>query len=606
MVASQSNATGSKDGVRGTKPGVREVNIIITPPPGADETTIRELSLSKNESFTGMEDDESSKFTFGQVVGLNIMNMFGTGPLITIPYCVAAVNPMGPHAIWGYGVACVACICDSFVWGEIGSMWPESGGPYVYLRELYGPNTWGRLVSWMFVWQFFISGPAEAASGFIAIAEYLTYFTPSTVTYGYRVLISFCLIGFCSLLLARSIHDIGNAGLVMAGITVFAMIFCIFAGFTQFDTDNLASPPDAWKTAGNGLWIIAFASRFGIYDMTGYYDVCFMGGEVQNPKRTIPLSCVYTCGVVAIIYLLCYIAVLGCMPWQGFIEMFTDHFEGTPVGIMSLFTEYRFGSVALAQFMTIIVAITIFGSSFAMLVGFICIPPAAARDGYFYSAFAPKDSDAGSLSPISLWTIIALTCFFSLFDMGFVIDVMCCMYVLVMFCGQSAGLMYYRYTTPEDQQPEGWRMPLFPLPCIVQFVIFFFVFLTTDNSSWDGAHPILEVTLGFLAIGAILFLIRSRTNKTWPFNIEIEDDADMDMDAVDDMGVDCSPTAKLATSPTAYVTSADDIMLEDDDEPPRSKKIKSPKHLSPKHIPPKHKKQNHAGKSTTGKQVVHA
>merc|ERR1719384_2654294 len=70
---------------------------------------------------------ESNKFTLLQAVGFNTMNMFGTGPLITIPYCLAQVDPMGPHAMIGYGVACIACVCDSMVWAEMGSMWPKSG-----------------------------------------------------------------------------------------------------------------------------------------------------------------------------------------------------------------------------------------------------------------------------------------------------------------------------------------------------------------------------------------------------------------------------------------------------------------------------------------------
>merc|ERR1719393_409047 len=93
-----------------------------------------------------------NKYTLLQAIRFNTMNVFGTGPLITIPYCLAAVDPMGPQAMLGYGIACIACSCDSLVWGEIGSMWPSSGGSYVYLRELYGRDSWGRLASFMYIW----------------------------------------------------------------------------------------------------------------------------------------------------------------------------------------------------------------------------------------------------------------------------------------------------------------------------------------------------------------------------------------------------------------------------------------------------------------------
>jgi len=465
----------------------------------------------------GGDDAEKGKLTLLQAVAMNTMNMFGTGPLITIPYCIAAVDPMGPHAMLGYGIACIACMCDSMIWGEIGSMWPDNGGSYVYLRELYGRETWGRMVSFMFVWQFFISGPAEAASGFIAIAEYLVYFSPDTIIYGYRVLISLSMLAICFVLMARKITDIGIAALVMSGITAVAMAYTIISGFSDWHADYIKTPPEAFKSASKTLWIIAAATRFGVYDMTGYYDVCFMGGEVQNAKKTIPLSCVATCCSVAVIYILVYVAVLGNLPWTSFVDMYVDDYDGVPLGIMSLFTENRFNSKALAYFVTIVVCITIFGSTFAMLCGFVFIPVSAARDGYFFSAFAPKSQNSDALPVVSLCTIMGLTAMWCFFSLDLVIDAMTTMIVLVMFCGQSAGLVYYRYRMPLEDQPNGWRMPLFPLPCIIQFIIFFFIFITTD-SAIGGGDPILELSIAFLFLGAFMFLARSKYHQTWPFS----------------------------------------------------------------------------------------
>lgn len=280
--------------------------------------------------------------------------MFGTGPLITIPYCVASVDPMGTHAVIGYGVACVGCLCDSLVWGEIGSMWPDSGGSYIYLRELYGPQKYGRMFAFMFVWQFLLSGPAEASSGFIAIAEYLAYFSPDTVSYLYRVLISLGLLAVCLCLLARKITDIGKATIVLWIVTILAMVFTVFAGFTNWDTANLKAPEEAWTSGSRLMWNLAAGTRFGVYDMTGYYDINFMGSEVVNPKKTIPHSGIITCFVVGLIYLLCYLAVLGAMPMAEFIDMYTEEYTGVPIGIMSLFSEYRYNSPLLAYIFRII------------------------------------------------------------------------------------------------------------------------------------------------------------------------------------------------------------------------------------------------------------
>merc|ERR1719440_1082033 len=115
----------------------------------------------------------------------------------------------------GYTLAVVACTCDSLVWSEISTMWPQSGGSYVYLRELFGPQTWGRLASFMFIWQFFVSGPAEVASGFIAIAEYMVYFNEASLQYWPRVAIALSSLFLCSLLLFRGLHDVGRVTLIL-------------------------------------------------------------------------------------------------------------------------------------------------------------------------------------------------------------------------------------------------------------------------------------------------------------------------------------------------------------------------------------------------------
>merc|ERR1719210_729611 len=109
----------------------------------------------------------------------------------------------------GYGVACIACMCDSLVWAELGSMWPVSGAPYVYLRELYGRETLGRLASFMYVWQFFVSCPCEVASGFIAVAEYLVYFSPSMMEYSRRIAVSLVCLAVSGFILFRGIGSIG-------------------------------------------------------------------------------------------------------------------------------------------------------------------------------------------------------------------------------------------------------------------------------------------------------------------------------------------------------------------------------------------------------------
>jgi amino acid transporter len=208
------------------------------------------------------------------------MMMFGTGPFISIPLCLAATNPAGPQAMIGYAIAALGCAMDSLVWGELGSRWPESGGSYIYLRQLYGEERWGKLAAFLFVWQFFISGPAEIASGFIAIAEYAVYLHGNesmwSVTIPAIVLLLLSLFA-----LSRKVEDIGKVTLFLWAITIFAILTCIIGGFLNFDSNNLQIPSDAFDDPATFVFSLAAACRFGVYDFTGYYDVCTMGGEVM-------------------------------------------------------------------------------------------------------------------------------------------------------------------------------------------------------------------------------------------------------------------------------------------------------------------------------------
>src|SRR6266576_713838 len=125
------------------------------------------------------EADERLLRRFGllQATALNMSNMIGVGPFITIPLLMSALG--GPQAMLGWLVAVLIAIPDGMVWSELGAAMPGSGGSYLYLREAFGRETLGRLMAFLFIWQFILSGPLEIASGCIGFAQYLGYLVPS-------------------------------------------------------------------------------------------------------------------------------------------------------------------------------------------------------------------------------------------------------------------------------------------------------------------------------------------------------------------------------------------------------------------------------------------
>src|SRR5215467_5329953 len=113
----------------------------------------------------------------GSATALNMIDMIGVGPFITIPLIVSAMG--GPQAMLGWILGAFFAICDGLVWAELGAAMPQAGGSYQYLKESYGSRTLGKLMSFLFVWQLSFSAPLSIASGCIGVAQYATYLWPA-------------------------------------------------------------------------------------------------------------------------------------------------------------------------------------------------------------------------------------------------------------------------------------------------------------------------------------------------------------------------------------------------------------------------------------------
>src|SRR5213076_1957530 len=212
------------------------------------------------------------RFGLLHATALNMTNMIGIGPFITIPLLMSALG--GPQAMLGWLVALVIVVCDGMVWSELGAAMPGSGGSFGYLRHGYGAATVGRLMGFLFVWQFILSGPLEIASGYIGFAQYLGYLWPSLSSVQFALIAAG--VGLLNLaLLYRPIASIGplTVALWIGSLLTTAAVIVTGAGHfsarVAFDF-----PPGAFNFSLGFLIGLGAASRVGIYDYLGYYDIC--------------------------------------------------------------------------------------------------------------------------------------------------------------------------------------------------------------------------------------------------------------------------------------------------------------------------------------------
>src|ERR1043166_10130016 len=108
-----------------------------------------------------------------------MIDMVGIGPFITIPFILKEMG--GGRAMLAWIVGGLLAISDGLVTAELSAELPSSGGSYAFLRHAYG--RFGRLISFLFLFQILFSAPLSMASGCIGFANYLTVLVPRLSTH---------------------------------------------------------------------------------------------------------------------------------------------------------------------------------------------------------------------------------------------------------------------------------------------------------------------------------------------------------------------------------------------------------------------------------------
>jgi len=470
----------------------------------------------------------------GSATALNMIDMIGVGPFITLPLIVGAMG--GPQAMLGWVLGAIFAMCDGLVWAELGAAMPQSGGSYGYLREIYGSQRFGRLISFLFIWQLSFSAPLSIASGAIGLAGYASYFWPALErqhgahswsltlplvgALQVRWLVSgatFLAIGIVALatvLLYRKITSIGwISKLLLVGV-LGTILWIIVAGLSHFNAAQAFSfPPHAFTFSHNFLLGLGSAMLIATYDYWGYYNVAFLGDEVKDPGKTIPRAVLLSILLVGCLYVVMNISILGVLPWQ-------EIKPGTGNGglyVVSTFMRRVYGPWA-ANLATLLVMWTAFASVFSLTLGYSRVPYAAALDGNYFRAFARVHPDGRFpyVSLLALAAVAAIFCFFSLAD---VIAALVVIRITLQFLVQAIGLIVLRMRRPD--LPRPFRMWLYPLPALLASVGFVFILIYRTNSLSQLGYAFV-----ILVTGTVIYMVRAWRHGEWPFNRHLSTSAD--------------------------------------------------------------------------------
>lgn len=333
-----------------------------------------------------------------------IANMIGAGIFTTSGLLMDNLkDPVLMIVLWIAGG--VIALCGALSYGELGAAMPGAGGEYLFLSKLYHP-----LLGFLSGWASFIVGfSAPIAASALGFSEYFCRALPKlqqvTGQSGISPGVTVKILGFAIILIFTFIHYRGikfgaefQNILTILKIALIAtlLIFGFTSGEGSFDHfregSKLSSGIAGWQTVGLSLMWIMFA-------YSGWNASTYLGAEIKNPSKVLPLSLLYGTGIVIILYLainILYVYGVNPSDMKGVISI-----GGLAMGNL-------FGKAADVLF-SLLIAFALFSS----LSAFIIIGPrvyySMAKDGLFFKSVAKIHPKYGVPSnSILLQSIIAM------------------------------------------------------------------------------------------------------------------------------------------------------------------------------------------------------
>jgi amino acid transporter len=456
-----------------------------------------------------------------QATALNVTMIVGAGVFVTIPLMLAAVP--GPYALLGWVLAGLLILLDGLIWSELGAALPGSGGSSRYLLECYGRHRWGRLMAFLFIWQFLLSGPLELASGLIALdrfsrsvnLDWQAYNDQHTTTIvlwsAQKLSLTLCPGRFVAVgigllilfLLYRRVTTLGRLTLVLSLAVLGLIGWICLEGALRFDSATFFDFTGRASNPGNLAVPLGEAMRLALYSYLGYYHICYLGDEVREPGRTIPRAVLASAALVVVLFCAVHLAMLGTVSWQ---TVPTDEKELDAYSLPAKFFAQVRGDWA-AVTVSVLLMGSCFASAFSGMLGYSRIPYGAAREGLFFPVFA-RVHPTLAIPHVALLLVGGMTLVWTFFDLDTVINALITTRIIEQFLAQAVGVVLLRQAQPDLVRP--FRIWLYPVPVLLAGAGWVYVYVT---SGW----LFIGLGLATLLVGVQAFLTWAWRTGGWPY-----------------------------------------------------------------------------------------
>ena len=423
-------------------------------------------------------------------VALNMIDMVGIGPFITIPYILSTMG--GARCMAAWILAGLLAICDGIVTAELAAEMPGAGGSYVFLRESFGRA--GRLMSFLFLFQILVSAPLSLASGCIGFAQYLAPLLPFTA--GSLPLTATVVCALIVVLLLRRIDAIGRFSIVLWIGVLGTIAVVIGAGLPYLRWEAFAfwnAPRHDGLTGYTGL---GAALIFAVYDYLGYYNIAYLGDEVKEPEKTIPRVIVISIFAIAVLYIVMQACIISVLPYEV---------ASTSKSVVTDYIAKVMGPGA-AKWVAVMILWTAFASIFSVMLGYSRILFAAARDRNFFGVFARLHATE-SYPFVAVVFLGAVTAVFVWLPLKHIIGAILSIRAIIPFMAQIVGAVVLRVREPD--RPRPFRMWLYPLPAIVALGLWGYVVVSPEKHLRIGALYVVAAGIFFFFVREV-FVRRAR------------------------------------------------------------------------------------------------
>ena len=401
------------------------------------------------------------------------------------------------YLLWvGLGLV---CLFGAFAYSELGAMFPEAGGQYAFLRE-----GWGRFTGFLYGWTFFwvINAGTMAALALAFAENLLPLFGVDVVAEKQDPGILLAVACGMILLLAIVNHFGVGLGALIQNLSTFAKLASLGAIIlggvfaAGLDAPAAAAVPAATSATTltvSGL-VSAFMAIFWAYE--GWYQLPFNAAELKRPERDLPYGLVGGMVILIAVYLLVNVIYLRAVPFAEMQAMSED----TPPTQVAALTVERVLSPSLSGYLTLLIAISIFGAANPNLWSSPRAFYAMAQDGLMPRALTKVHPKWGT--PVtSIWVqaacgiliVVALQGFHDVTD--FVV------FAAFLFYAMTVAAVYrLRIVKPDAPRPyRCWGYPFTPFLFIAVSIAFVVAVLQDEGNRSNALKGLAIIAAGAVA-----------------------------------------------------------------------------------------------------------